>query len=138
MKEIVKFKPVWLSKIFSITLSIGLVFSILCFLLIKLDYQIIFFMCSVVVFLLILFSFYLNRYDLDSIVIEENIVTFYFINKLLYEKQPLKYNLSEIQIKEDKRKIMLNFIRNSTLIAVVRKGAIENKKMEILEKVFAC
>ena len=137
MKEIVKSKPVWLSKIFSITLSVGLIFSILCFLLLELDYQIIFFICSVVVFLLILYSFYLNRYDIDSITIEDSTVTFYFINKFLYEKKPLKYNLSELQVEEDDKNVIMRFFKNSTLVAVVRKGAIGEEKWELLKKLFS-
>lgn len=119
---IIKCKGVFLEKMVIITMiGVGLV-SLALYLLFPRIAGYLYFISMVLLFCSILYVFYLNRFELLLLGIEQNELHLGFINNSFFKRNEIKINQDQVRVKRDINKLI--FFIDGHQQAIVRKSAV--------------
>lgn len=130
MKEVIKFKAGYLNKLLGIYLSLSLLISVLIILRLDVDFIDGYIISMTITLSGLMVVFYLNKYEVEEIILTNENLEFYFINKFIFRRKTLNCLKSEINVKINQDIILI--YKDSRLIAKVRKNSININSWEFL------
>ncbi|TWF32862.1 hypothetical protein FHW36_113117 [Chitinophaga polysaccharea] len=119
---IIKCKGVFLNKMVIITMISGGLISLGLYLLFPGVKGYLYFMSMVLLFCSIIYIFYLNRFELLMLGVEQNELHLSFINNSFFKRHEIKVDQAQVRVKQDGDK--LTFFIDGQQQAIIRKSAI--------------
>ena len=134
MKIVIKLNAVLQNKLLKWVVILGVMVSALLFLFLKIEWTFIYFLSILFIFSGIVGSFYLNRNEPETIIIEENIIKFSFFNKFLFVREDCFFKKECLLFQENESSIEL--LNNGRRVVIIRKKSLSKNDLDILKTYF--
>ena len=129
-----RFKARYLNKILWRVIFIGLIISLIIFLGLKIDITYRYFLSILVIFFEILIAFYLNKNELEQLIIKEEELKLTFFNKVFFRKKPSDHLKQDLNFKLNKD--IIELYEKNKLIGKIRRTSLDETNWEKLKSYF--
>lgn len=135
MNKIFSFEPVFFKKLL-LTLTISLL-PIIVFIFYEVgsqSYMITYAAISILILFMLIFIFYLGRYDLSTLSINNESIAFEYFNKSFFKKKSFNANQADINVTMTDDILYIHY--NNEMVALIRKNAAGKTEWEDIRTYF--
>jgi hypothetical protein len=132
MKEIINFRPSYLTKGIWLLIIIGGCSSLSIFLILDVEMSYRYLLSMIIIFIGILILFYVNRFEPELLSIDDETIHIDYFNKSLFKRKRTTILLNKITVSSEDA--IIKIFNDKTLEAVIRKNAVEVEKWEIINR----
>lgn len=129
------FKAAVLNKIFAVGFGTVIIVSLILGLTVSAPYEYKYFFSMLCFFGVIIYSFYLNRNELHTLKIQDDVLYMTFFNKSFYKRKDISFRITELEIANVADRITLT--HKGTIIAAIHKTAAKPEDWTTLQQVLS-